>query len=1393
MAPSVLAIEDSQFVTLVSKAALLAEQLQSGLYEASDEVEIFPNLVDTIRMKHPLWSTQLKKYGTPGQSLVAPLLQAAAKRLKEEEVRLKKLHSSCYMKCFASSSFKFPKELFLSFERMIDVFENLPLLMREGEEVTVRDIMITSSTGTNDRQQQHYDNSIPDPVKGTDYQDPLADPEMEYKTPSKSWKQRSLTRLPFYADKRYVPMSSSVLEVRGYLEGKNGPQVVVLQGGPGTGKSSLARHLALHYQDKQVYYPGNMQHFANGVFYLSCGGGVDIKAKQLELLHILDYPLHLLLTSGECQQLSEGGIHKKLVEYMQEKEALIFLDDVEDYDLLHHLVVPNSRIKYLLTSELELQWENSANFTMPPLRIEDARKILTQQIDLPEFIPAHLQDVADAIIIATGANPLALVSLSLAVNSGPGSAADIKEWLEVERKFRRLLDDDEEGLIVALGEQYPRHVACSMALAIDYLPHEVKLILFALAAFDDLPIPEVVVKLLVQCTTGNISNFSGWKDYLVSRGLIQQQQNIVPWSREPQSTLTIHGIRKHCIKVIKEVEISMLIDSLLGRLGESLDELSSDAALMTALCVVYGEGELAIQAAAKLNVSNFSHMGSLILTWLAPFVSLLTITEEDPYPEQPPIVHVLARQVILEFISNRNPENGITGLLAISESALTTCWALAVHALDRPLLIASDGILKGLVTLLGKHIPYETQKYAAWALTNIAISDDRQFNLTIFPGFLKGFVHLLSTESQPEIQTVAAWTLMVVAEAEENRLDIVSFPGALSGLVALLERNIKPEIQINAAWALANLTGDRDNKITVAEFPGALQGLVGLLAKDVSPVAQSKAAWALANMAEAEENKLTIAAFPGALEGLVRLLSVDDFQTDLPRDQLYSTRALANLNAAWALANLSDAKVSKESIAVFPGALEGLVKLLNKDVNPQTRCSAAWTLVHLAESTETTVKVIIAQIPGAVEGLVSLFEIESEHNPREMQQQATWAWRNLSAAWALGSLADAEENRTKVANCTGVLRGLVGLLGNPKHGSLHLQSRAAWAVANIAASPANQELIASFPGALGGLVGLLQKDVNPYTQSNALRAVAHIVEAKSNRVLLGKFPGALENLVGLLSPEVSSYTQNNAARALATMATAGENQISIAKFPGALEGFVRLLGKDESPAVQTNAAWALANLAEESMNKLGIALFPEAIERLLRLLEKDIDPSVQAVAARTLTQIDARTNNRLILSSAEAYRSRAVINIEMENYKQALTDLDRAHTLQPENPYTFSWRRFVRVMLKEYAGSLQDANKAIELQPHKQFHWQERGILKGMMGDLEGALEDLTRGLQLNPDDYESLKHRGYIKYLMEDLQGACDDAEKALENKPSQLDDPAYGAGFLGGLSVEFLGYKLK
>lgn len=261
-----------------------------------------------------------------------------------------------------------------------------------------------------------------------------------------------------------------------------------------------------------------------------------------------------------------------------------------------------------------------------------------------------MQKVADALITSSGANPLALVSLSLTIRRrSNGCSTETSVWQDVEKKFRSILHAEDDSTST-LGEQYTKKVAVAITLAVDHLPPEAKSILFAVAAFDDVPIPEVVVRLLVNCTEGDTSNFAKWRDYLAERGLIQHQFQTVPWSSSQQSTLTIHGIRKHCVKATNKKDIGRMIENLLIRLRpgnqrSKEEDLSSDAALMAALFVVYGEAEVAGRAAATLGVSDFSHMGSLILTWLAPLISLLQVEYDQEWQQQFHMTHILTRQV----------------------------------------------------------------------------------------------------------------------------------------------------------------------------------------------------------------------------------------------------------------------------------------------------------------------------------------------------------------------------------------------------------------------------------------------------------------------------------------------------------------------------------------------------------------------------------------------------------------------------------------------------------------------------------------------------------------------------------------------------------------------------
>jgi hypothetical protein len=381
--------------------------------------------------------------------------------------------------------------------------------------------------------------------------------------------------------------------------------------------------------------------------------------------------------------------------------------------------------------------------------------------------------------------------------------------------------------------------------------------------------------------------------------------------------------------------------------------------------------------------------------------------------------------VIFQYIrKGRLAHSDILRLLQQAETSAATCWALELMAwnwstltlwgalADKPhknlyrWTLRNKGaimVFKGVLDLLKKDVDESTQSMAGNALVAFAWAS-QDINLPAASAALADLVTLLHRDVSPIAQEAGARAVGRLAHVKgRNSQDINAlgeFPGVVEGLVRLLvEDDVMRVVQTAAAEALYFLAGDRCSAQRLLGTRVALQKLADFLGKDINPDIQQFALLTVYNLsrheeillatnptkdgfvylqdkdsatssssysgssrgslASEQENNQTV-AFPGLLRGLVGLLWRD-------------VKPVLHMLAGATLKKLAEVEVNRRGIAKFPGALEGLGRILcSQEFTPSgldiiAQADAAETLVVLAE-----VDLNVKLVPGVVEGLVGL-------------------------------------------------------------------------------------------------------------------------------------------------------------------------------------------------------------------------------------------------------------------------------------------------------------------------------------------------------------------------------------------------------------------------------------
>ncbi|CAO5021163.1 UDP-N-acetylglucosamine--peptide N-acetylglucosaminyltransferase SPINDLY [Microcystis aeruginosa] len=130
----------------------------------------------------------------------------------------------------------------------------------------------------------------------------------------------------------------------------------------------------------------------------------------------------------------------------------------------------------------------------------------------------------------------------------------------------------------------------------------------------------------------------------------------------------------------------------------------------------------------------------------------------------------------------------------------------------------------------------------------------------------------------------------------------------------------------------------------------------------------------------------------------------------------------------------------------------------------------------------------------------------------------------------------------------------------------------------------------------------------------------------------------------------------------------------------------------------------------------------------------------------------------------------SVVYRYLENYEQALTVINQAISLVPNNPNSYNEKYAVLSRLKRYDEGLVAITQAIALAPRAGWY-VNRGILYRRQQKYKLALDDYNKAIELNPNFAMAYNNRGNIYSDQKKYDLALSDYDKAIEINPNYAE----------------------
>jgi len=114
-------------------------------------------------------------------------------------------------------------------------------------------------------------------------------------------------------------------------------------------------------------------------------------------------------------------------------------------------------------------------------------------------------------------------------------------------------------------------------------------------------------------------------------------------------------------------------------------------------------------------------------------------------------------------------------------------------------------------------------------------------------------------------------------------------------------------------------------------------------------------------------------------------------------------------------------------------------------------------------------------------------------------------------------------------------------------------------------------------------------------------------------------------------------------------------------------------------------------------------------------------------------------------NNADALYCRAICYRKIEKYDNSVADLTTILTRLPEEATLLCDRGISHFKNKNIDAALKDMDKAVELEPNNPFRYSSRAYIKGKV-DIDGAMADYEKAIELDPKDEISYNNLGLLQ-----------------------------------------------